>query len=125
MSEQCLCWPDSCLYLSHIRKASSKRHTSHVCHDENTQKDLVVAVAYCGALAMHLPNYPEDIILLKNDFYQRQFLNCIPLTCFLMFFNTYVLEALCLPRFVVDDLVLRISYLQVATMEWNCIQIQN
>lgn len=85
----------------------------------------MVAVAYCGALAMHLPNYPEDIILLKNDFYQRQFLNCIPLTCFLMFFNTYVLEVLCLPRFVVDDLVLRISYLQVATMEWNCIQIQN
>lgn len=47
------------LHLSHINKTSNRQHTSHICHSENTQKDLVVAVAYCGTPAMHLPSYPE------------------------------------------------------------------
>lgn len=47
------------LHLSHINKASNRQLASHVCHSENTQKNLVVAVAYCGTPATHLPSYPE------------------------------------------------------------------
>lgn len=49
----------SSLHPSHINKGSNRQLASHVCHSENTQKDLAVAVAYCGTPATHLPSYPE------------------------------------------------------------------